>query len=197
MSNTVEYIHENIIRYKDLKPSNVLVKGTKIWITDFGSAREFSSTEATTTDGTGRGFTRLYSAPEVIVMDRRGRKSDVFSLGCIFAEMATISGKKTVQNFKSYRKESNRFATPDYHATLPSTYEWLKRLQDSKDMPLDDDFERIPAPDSLEQLIIDMMAKDPYERPTMEQVSDKLAGQRHIPNCALLCGAARNLQLGT
>jgi serine/threonine protein kinase len=188
LANTVEYIHKNVVRHKDLKPSNVLVKGTEIWITDFGSAREFSSTEPTTTDGTGRGFTRLYSAPEVIMMDKRGRKSDVFSLGCIFAEMATVSAKKSVPNFKTFRKRSTGFATADYHATLTSSYEWLKRLQDPRDLSAEnDDFERILAPGSLEQLIIDMMAKDPDDRPAMDEVTRRLAKQHQIPNCRLVC----------
>lgn len=61
--SAVEYLHSQKIRHKDLKPSNVLLSAKQIWLSDFGSATDFSLQSRSATDnqcGTPR-----YFAPEV------------------------------------------------------------------------------------------------------------------------------------
>ena len=51
--------------HKDIKPKNVLVKGTTVYLTDFGTARIWEDDTGTTTTGGAAVFTPRYCAPEV------------------------------------------------------------------------------------------------------------------------------------
>lgn len=61
--SAVEYLHEQEIRHKDLKPSNVLLSSDGLDLSDFGSAKDFSLLSQSATDNE-RG-TPKYFAPEV------------------------------------------------------------------------------------------------------------------------------------
>tara|TARA_R110002060_G_scaffold25097_4_gene34205 strand:+ start:399 stop:647 length:249 start_codon:yes stop_codon:yes gene_type:complete len=76
-------------------------------LTDFGSAHQFSTGLTSSTEGYAAGITKMYSAPEVISLDRRGRPADIYSLGCVFAEMATVVGRRAIEDFHEFRM--NRF----------------------------------------------------------------------------------------
>jgi hypothetical protein len=66
----------------------------------------------------------MYSAPEIISEEgKRSRPADIFSLGCVFSEMATLLDKRSVAEFVQYRVKGNTHA---YHATLDKVAEWLK-----------------------------------------------------------------------
>lgn len=57
--SAVTYLHKQKIRHKDLKPSNILLSQDKIWLSDFGSATDFTllSQSATNNErGTPRYF---------------------------------------------------------------------------------------------------------------------------------------------
>ncbi|ORX98810.1 kinase-like domain-containing protein [Clohesyomyces aquaticus] len=99
-----DYMHERRVKHKDIKPGNILVRGEEIWITDFGIAKEFleQNSESIATHFEG---TRTYCPPEALNNEKRGRASDMFSLGCCFLEMATVmitNGK--LEDLKQLRK---------------------------------------------------------------------------------------------
>jgi len=50
------------------------------------------------TEGLAGQITRMYSAPEVIEEHRRGRPGDIFSLGCVYAEMVTVMGRRSIDD---------------------------------------------------------------------------------------------------
>ena len=62
--SAVAYLHGQKIRHKDLKPFNILLTRNKIWISDFGSATDFSLLSQSGTDNE-RGTPR-YFAPEYV-----------------------------------------------------------------------------------------------------------------------------------
>jgi serine/threonine protein kinase len=65
LSSALHYLHSNRVQHKDIKPQNVLVKGTTILLTDFGTARVWEEGDRTTTEGPISAYTPRYSAPEV------------------------------------------------------------------------------------------------------------------------------------
>jgi hypothetical protein len=63
--SAIAYLHDEKmkIRHKDLKPSNILISAEHLWLSDFGSATDFSLLSQSATDNE-RGTLRYFS-PEV------------------------------------------------------------------------------------------------------------------------------------
>jgi hypothetical protein len=91
LASGLAHIHSHTIRHKDIKPQNILVHNGQMIYTDFGIAYD-ATLENTTTTTTGKpeAFTRRYCAPEVANWEQRNRKSDIFSLGCVFIEIIAV-----------------------------------------------------------------------------------------------------------
>lgn len=66
LTTAVEYLHQERIRHKDIKPQNILVKSGRVLLTDFGTSRSWADDSRGTTVGThSQAFTKAYCAPEV------------------------------------------------------------------------------------------------------------------------------------
>lgn len=80
-------LHENNIFHRDLKPENILVKGSNIFLCDFGLSRSWS------TDVYGSGYivSRWYRAPEIYRCNKKHlvytEAMDNFAVGCILYEI--------------------------------------------------------------------------------------------------------------
>ena len=89
----IAYCHKHRVLHRDLKPQNLLIdKGGRIKLADFGLARAFALPVRLYTHEV---VTLWYRAPEILL----GAKSyctavDVWSLGCIFAEMVNKGLRK-------------------------------------------------------------------------------------------------------
>ncbi|KAF2655618.1 kinase-like protein [Lophiostoma macrostomum CBS 122681] len=90
LATALACLHEQRVRHKDIKPGNILLSDGRVYLCDFGIARDWSKSENSTTEGDVLKFTRRYCAPEVFVRDPRNTKSDIFSLGCVYLEMITV-----------------------------------------------------------------------------------------------------------
>eukprot|EP00798_Chlamydomonas_sp_ICE-L_P007816 gene7816-1013_t len=85
------YMHKKGVMHRDLKPSNLLINSEgSVKICDLGFARDVESTSQPA-DYTPYITTRWYRAPEVLLGGPYSPKVDVWSLGCIFAELVTGS----------------------------------------------------------------------------------------------------------
>ncbi|KAL9226292.1 hypothetical protein vseg_002123 [Gypsophila vaccaria] len=82
----VNYLHSANIVHRDLKPENVLVNaGSDLKICDFGLSRTTKGRAQPMTEHVG---TRWYRAPELLLScDTYGPSIDMWSVGCIFAEL--------------------------------------------------------------------------------------------------------------
>lgn len=80
----LDFLHANCIVHRDLKPENILVtsNGT-VKLADFGLARIYSYQMALTPVV----VTLWYRAPEVLLQSTYATPVDMWSVGCIFAEM--------------------------------------------------------------------------------------------------------------
>ncbi len=87
--DAVGFAHAHQVVHRDLKPSNmVLAERRQVKILDFGIARRLDDLEIT---GSGVTGTPYYMSPEQILGEEPGERSDVYSLGVTFFQMATGS----------------------------------------------------------------------------------------------------------
>lgn len=83
----IAYCHSHRIIHRDLKPQNLLVEhGEVVKLADFGLARAFNVPLRTYTHEV---VTLWYRAPEILLgSSQYSTPVDIWSVGCIFAEMA-------------------------------------------------------------------------------------------------------------
>lgn len=84
----VEFCHAHRVLHRDLKPQNLLIdKSGALKLADFGLARAFGLPIRTYTHEV---VTLWYRAPEILLGAKQyGTPVDIWSVGCIMAEMAT------------------------------------------------------------------------------------------------------------
>ncbi|PVI04879.1 Pkinase-domain-containing protein [Periconia macrospinosa] len=99
LTSALSFLHENFILHRDLKTSNILLSNRgHLKIADFGMARYIPPPGAPLTQLV---VTLWYRAPELLLgAETYGTEIDVWSLGCIFAELLlgapVLQGKNEV-----------------------------------------------------------------------------------------------------
>lgn len=133
LSRALRYLHKSGVRHKDIKPENILVdESGSVLLTDFGIARRFSKHTPHATNNEWK-FTRKYASPE-IMKDRnafRDDSSDIFSLGCVFLEMATLLLGKTLNDLSDYYTTIVNDSSKEkaYHCNLEKVHAWIDQLR--------------------------------------------------------------------
>ncbi|MGA5109719.1 tetratricopeptide repeat protein [Streptomyces pseudogriseolus] len=138
------YTHDQGIVHRDLKPANIvrLDDGT-VKICDFGIARlghDIGFTSRLTGTGVAMG-TPHYMSPEQIAGEEVDRRSDLYSFGCVLYEIAT--------------------GAPPFD--LDDAWAILVGHRDTPPVP--PRRHRAELPGRLERVILDLLAKDPDDRP--------------------------------
>jgi tetratricopeptide (TPR) repeat protein len=87
IADAVAYAHARQVVHRDLKPANmVLADRRQIKILDFGIARRLDEMELSASGATG---TPYYMAPEQILGEDPDERTDIYSVGVSFFQMAT------------------------------------------------------------------------------------------------------------
>ncbi|RWS09020.1 cyclin-dependent kinase 2-like protein, partial [Dinothrombium tinctorium] len=160
----IAHCHAHRVIHRDLKPQNLLIdKAGNIKLADFGLARSISLPIRTYTHEV---VTLWYRAPEILLGSRYyGPAVDIWSIGCIFAEMTTkralFPGDSEIdQLFRIFRTLGTPDEIvwpgvshyPDYKSSFP---QWSKQ-ELSKCIPIMD-------PDAID-LLTKLLTYDPAVR---------------------------------
>ncbi|MGY4963550.1 protein kinase domain-containing protein [Streptomyces sp. 900105245] len=153
ISQALEAAHHRGVVHRDLKPSNILLdetSGSAAKLCDFGIARLAEATHHTlTVTGIAIG-TPAYMSPEQARGDTTlGAPSDLYSLGCLLHELLTG------------------------HVPFTGTG-WQVLNQHINDAPAPLSALRPGAPRELEQLVLELLDKDPDRRPTAAAAHTRL-----------------------
>ena len=82
----LDHAHERGLVHRDVKPSNILLEGERVWLGDFGIAASARELGRYTTGAIG---TVAYMAPEQARAADVDHRSDLYALGCVAFECVT------------------------------------------------------------------------------------------------------------
>ncbi|KAH7086896.1 kinase-like domain-containing protein, partial [Paraphoma chrysanthemicola] len=130
LAHALQFLHNSKVRHRDIKPENILVKGSAVYLADFAISLDWESlTRSTTTADSAKSWT--YCAPEVASHQKRNSSSDVWSLGCVFLEMAIVLEGFTTQELREAMcAHSGRCR---FYENLEVCTEWIGRLDNQED----------------------------------------------------------------
>ena len=148
------YMHSAKLVHRDMKPANLLLNSDCLMkVADFGLARSLLYSDVEPEDPkrdvlTDYVATRWYRAPEILLSSSTyGIEVDLWSLGCIFAEM--IGGKPAfcgastlnqIEKIVEHPGFPEEYTDPDAERILDSSF--ARKMLDSLNLP--DNFPRVP-----------------------------------------------------
>jgi len=138
IASGLSYAHQRGIIHRDLKPGNILIDENGIArVADFGFAKAINYQQSTAFSSMGNAIgTASYMAPEIWEGKSATAQSDIYSLGCIAAEMLT----------------GRRLFDGDSTAQIV-----IKHVVDGPRLPSN-------LPEAWRELILTCLAKDPAQR---------------------------------
>jgi serine/threonine protein kinase len=139
--SALQHAHNHGIIHRDLKPGNLFMTETgDLKLGDFGIARDTHEADDTET-GLAVG-TYAYMAPEQIRADEGlSDKVDLYALGCLLYEMLTGRQPYVGANYAQIFDQHLQRDIPRVRVSVPD------------------------CPEQLEKLVVQLMAKDPDQRP--------------------------------
>jgi LIM domain kinase 1 len=178
IARALAYLHARRCIHRDLKGENLLVTANgRLKITDFGFARIAARNAEESRRLTFCG-TDSYMSPEILLGHEFDLPTDVFSLGVIFAEIAS----RKLADDRTFKRAAPFFAIDEAEV----------RAAVSADCP--------PA---LVQLILDCVRTEPAQRPVTRDILERLgaieaevlardqAGEPHVGSIKFITGSKR------
>ncbi|XP_077244017.1 mitogen-activated protein kinase 9-like isoform X2 [Tasmannia lanceolata] len=171
----LKYIHTANVFHRDLKPKNILANADcKLKICDFGLARASFNDAPSAIFWTDYVATRWYRAPELCgsFFSKYTPAIDIWSIGCIFAEMLTgkplFPGKNVVHQLDLM---TDLLGTPSPESTARIRNEKAKRYLSSMRKKTPVPFsQKFPDADPLALRLLErLLAFDPIDRPSAEE----------------------------
>ena len=160
--------------HHDLKPANILVKGSRFFLSDFGLSKLKDMDAKSKT--LSKDIIGYYLSPESETIEDGfqnkmiGQPSDIWALGCILAVVLTYirKGPSGVEEFEQRRRhKSQRWTAYTFHCAgqpNPAVEAWLTQLEG----------DRITEVCNLITLNRDIHKINPSERPTADTVLTRM-----------------------
>ena len=167
LCQALEYLHECNVRHKDIKPENILIDFSgSVVLADFGISKKFDDNMKSATHH-DRKFTDRYKSPEMDEDTERDKPSDIFSLGCVFLEMASLIIGQTWKSCKTYcRHGINKTAfNTDFCSNLGKVKDWINKLSALVSARVEKGIAFCIGMEGVLTAITKMLDRSPEERP--------------------------------
>ncbi|XP_025107919.1 serine/threonine-protein kinase Nek4-like [Pomacea canaliculata] len=147
------HTHDPVVLHRDLKPQNIYITGTGgLRLGDLGLARKLAGPQdmATTVAGT-----IVYLSPEMLNQKPYNSKTDIWSLGCVFYDIASMKSKEEEMGLMFL----------------------LFQVMGGRNVPLPEIYS-----EGLRETILRMLTKDPQERPSAGNILNSTVVQSFRKN---------------
>ncbi|KAF2659849.1 kinase-like protein [Lophiostoma macrostomum CBS 122681] len=127
LAQGLAYIHSQSIAHKDIKPTNILVDGARVYYADFGIAKIYEDSTVST-GPTPR--STMWAPLESLESLERHRSQDIFSLGTCYAEIFASYKNRNVVEIRAWPEQSETLnKTNSYAYHVPAVLEsWTTAL---------------------------------------------------------------------
>lgn len=175
VSLAIDYLHTNGIHHRDLSSKNVLLKGEKAKVSDFGVAK-LSDPNAGYSSTTPVPGMMVYMPPEVLRLPPRFANTlDEFSIGVLMIEIM-----------------SRKFPSPtDLHVEQATSVGILEIIPE--DRRRKEDIALCDQLNPLLQIALCCISNDPQERPSVNRISQLLSLLRTTTEYKNSCNPSRRL----
>ncbi len=175
VAEALAVLHTRRLIHRDIKPANVFLaeRCSAAKLGDLGVGRYMSSRTMQTFSLVGTPF---YMSPEAVTSTGHGLESDIWSLGCLFYELAALRSPFYEEgiNFYSLGQKIKHADYPPLSEVVSNDALCLQ-IPDEELARLGAVHDSLPAgrglySDVLEKLIVSMLQVDPSRRPTAAQI---------------------------
>ncbi|KAL2255720.1 hypothetical protein VTK26DRAFT_2822 [Humicola hyalothermophila] len=170
ITRAVAYCHQANVRHLDLKPSNILLNPGRVYLADFGIARDVHEREHTMTRG--QLGTPKWRAPELHqnLDDWSMKAADVYSLGMVLLSIATLVHRVPLDDFDAILEELSPKGREE------KLRDYLRKLESHAlaTQQVDDVNAPTFAPKHVVGLASRMLHSVPCSRPVIFQVDTEL-----------------------
>ncbi|VBB80329.1 Putative Serine/Threonine protein kinase [Podospora comata] len=170
VARAVAYCHQEKIRHLDLKPSNILLNPGRVYIADFGIAKDVGERDHTMTRGPAG--TPKWRAPELnqVQCDWSMQAAEVYSLGLVLLNIATVIHGGDLADFDEIIADLTLRGRDDkINAYLPKLERLALATQEVQDVNA-----FTFAPKHTLRLVSRMLHLDAERRPSIFQVDAEL-----------------------